>query len=244
MGALKYYNSTTSQWEYIEDNRISPVSFVYNEIPAGDRDGSNPIFTLSKSYLPGTTNVYVNGLLQRLGIDYSEPNPSAGIIILGPAPNVDDDIRITYQHSPISSGNADTLDGYHANATATPNNIPVLDSTGKLTTSMMPTDVVGYMNRQWNNMTSSRAINTNYTNDKSYSIDVSINADIARSTLYRQINFEIDGVIIAAIYLEGTRTDFRCINTLNVTVPAGKTYKAGVPTGSGPISIYRWAELS
>jgi hypothetical protein len=46
------------------------VNEVYNEEPVGELNGENKIFILKSSPIEGSEKVYVNGLLQRSGIDY------------------------------------------------------------------------------------------------------------------------------------------------------------------------------
>ena len=48
--------------------------------PLESPNGTLKTFTLSFGYLAGTTEVYLNGLLQRLGVDYVESDPTAGQI--------------------------------------------------------------------------------------------------------------------------------------------------------------------
>jgi hypothetical protein len=51
---------------------------VFNETPAGALNGVNMTFTLSHSFIAGSTQVYLNGMRQRLGVgwDYTESAPN------------------------------------------------------------------------------------------------------------------------------------------------------------------------
>lgn len=57
-------------------------------------DGARVQFTLPHSYLAGTTEVYLNGLLQRPRYEYLETSPSLGIITFIVAPFADDTLWV------------------------------------------------------------------------------------------------------------------------------------------------------
>jgi hypothetical protein len=59
------------------------------------------------------------------------------------APTTGDNIIVNYQFVSSVSGNADTLDGFHANSTPTANNILPLDSNAKVPVSAMYTSGSG-----------------------------------------------------------------------------------------------------
>lgn len=107
-------------------------SLITDETPAGTKDGTNKVFTSARAYVGGSLEVYVNGVKQGRGTHFVETTPSSGTFTFDEAPVSTDIISVNYQYSVAASGNSDTVDGYHANATATPNNIPVLDSNGIL----------------------------------------------------------------------------------------------------------------
>jgi len=71
------------------------------------------------------------------GADYTETDNNT--ITFVTAPITDSVLLVTYQHTVSTTGNADTVDGYHANATPTANNIPVLDSNALLPVVALPT---------------------------------------------------------------------------------------------------------
>lgn len=58
------------------------------EVPAGAVDGGNTTFTTSVPYQPGTTAVFLNGLLLRPDLDdgWLETDPTTGVIDLKEAP--------------------------------------------------------------------------------------------------------------------------------------------------------------
>ncbi len=114
-------------------------SFVANETPSGTINGSNATFTTSVAYIGGSLEVYVNGIRQIPTTHFTETTPASGIFTLGDAPLTGDLVSVSYQKISSVTGNADTVDGYHANATPTANTIPVLDSNG-----LMPNSTINY----------------------------------------------------------------------------------------------------
>lgn len=72
------------------------ASFVDSEIPGGDIDGINLIFTTAVPYISGSTHLYLNGLRQRKGgFDYTESG--VGTITMIEAPRVGDTLLIDYR---------------------------------------------------------------------------------------------------------------------------------------------------
>lgn len=90
-------------------------SSIVQETPSGSINSSNKIFTtLLGKYVPNSLEVYLNGLLQSRTTDYAETTPGSGIFTFVTAPVTGDDLRVGYQYATGASGNADTLDGLHA----------------------------------------------------------------------------------------------------------------------------------
>jgi hypothetical protein len=60
------------------------------EVPSGTIDGVNTTFTVSTPYQPGSSAVFINGMLMREDLvdGWYETNPAAGIIDLKEAPRV------------------------------------------------------------------------------------------------------------------------------------------------------------
>lgn len=58
------------------------------EVPAGLVNGVNTVFTVSMPYGPGTTAVFINGMLMERSLDdgWFETNPGAGVVTLKEAP--------------------------------------------------------------------------------------------------------------------------------------------------------------
>lgn len=113
-------------------------SSISDETPAGTVNGSTTAFTTARAYIAGSLQVFINGVKQKSGTHFTETTPASGIFTMGDAPLTGDDIMVNYQYIQSVYGNADTVDGYHANATPTASQIPVLDSNG-----LMPTATLG-----------------------------------------------------------------------------------------------------
>lgn len=75
----------------------SPASRVVGEVPDGTKDGVNAIFTTANAFYLGTTEVYVNGLREQLGMGYTETAPN--VLVLSFVPSPDDDIVVSYVRS-------------------------------------------------------------------------------------------------------------------------------------------------
>lgn len=85
--------SRTSVGQVAGNNTTAAVNgaegrFSFRESP----DGSATDFSIPFGYYAGTTQVYMNGLLQRPSIEYQEVDPGAGIIRFLEAPESDDSL--------------------------------------------------------------------------------------------------------------------------------------------------------
>jgi hypothetical protein len=74
--------------DYQEGNIITNVALI------GTLNGINTIFTTPSPFTPGSTNVFKNGILQQLGIDYVESGTST--IVFAVPPLVSDILIIDY----------------------------------------------------------------------------------------------------------------------------------------------------
>jgi hypothetical protein len=73
----------------------SSVQFVHNETPAGTIDGDNKVFTTAFSFISNSTQLFLNGIRQKLGaFDYTETGASQ--ITFVHAPQVGDHLVIDY----------------------------------------------------------------------------------------------------------------------------------------------------
>lgn len=104
-------------------------SLVYKETPSGTKNGTNTTFTTANAYIAGTLQVFRNGLGE--GTLVTETDPATGEFDID-APQSTDDLWVAYQHNVSTTGNADTLDGYHASTTPMASTIPVVDGDGDL----------------------------------------------------------------------------------------------------------------
>lgn len=105
------------------------TSFINNEIPSGTINGSNTSFTLAYTPVSGSLRIERDGQAIYETDDWTLSGTTLTFVT---APATGSKLRAFYQKSLSVAGNADTLDGYHANATPTASNIPVLDSKAQL----------------------------------------------------------------------------------------------------------------
>lgn len=111
-------------------------SLLQDETPTGTVNGSNTAFTTARPYIANTLEVFINGVKQKRGTHFTETTPTSGMFTMGDAPLTGDDIMVNYQFVQSSYGNADTVDGIHANVTPTANTLLPLDSNGLLPASV------------------------------------------------------------------------------------------------------------
>lgn len=81
-------NMGNGSYGYIEYIRFyEPCSSSTNSFLTGAScesfDGGGAEFALSRGYLPLTTRVYIDGLLQRRGVEYTETSPALGTVTFG-----------------------------------------------------------------------------------------------------------------------------------------------------------------
>src|SRR4051812_24017041 len=67
---------------------------MFNEVPAGTKDGVNTVFTTANAYVGGTTAVYLNGLREFVGEGYIESAPNT--IVLSDPPSTIDKLTVDY----------------------------------------------------------------------------------------------------------------------------------------------------
>lgn len=104
-------------------------SIISDETPTGSVNGSNTSFTVLRgSYISTSLEVFINGLKQIRGTDYTETTPGSGIFTMAVAPLTGDALRVNYQFNLAPSSNADTVDGFHASQTPVAGVVPATDS--------------------------------------------------------------------------------------------------------------------
>lgn len=70
--------------------------FVFHEVPAGDQDQSNRIFTTAHLFEPSSLQVFVNGAEQMIGITYIEGSDQQSFEFISYAPDALDVIFVNY----------------------------------------------------------------------------------------------------------------------------------------------------
>lgn len=100
--------------QYVDGKTLGSNAFTFNETPTGLVDGSNTIFTTATAYIGLSLEVYINGLQQNRTNDYAETTPGSGVFTFVVAPLTGDAVRVSYQYTNATTGNADTVDGKHA----------------------------------------------------------------------------------------------------------------------------------
>jgi hypothetical protein len=104
------YTDSRFLWKFLRDRNTATASILVNTsnnnstqtttgaygqfTPLNNPDGVETTFSLPFSYIAGTTQVYLNGLLQRPGYEYVETTPGSGEITFNVAPLADDVIWI------------------------------------------------------------------------------------------------------------------------------------------------------
>ena len=73
----------------------SSGSFVIGETPTGAINGSNATFTTLHNFVPETVQVFINGVSQTEGVDYTTSGST--VINLSVSPIVGDYIRVNYK---------------------------------------------------------------------------------------------------------------------------------------------------
>ena len=104
-------------------------SFVTTETPSGTINGSNVTFTLANTPVAGTLQIARDG--QAL-YETNDWTLSGATVTMVSAPVTGSVLRASYQITTGTSGNADTLDTFHAAAQPTANMIPVHNASGVL----------------------------------------------------------------------------------------------------------------
>lgn len=117
-GAMAYATDTNELGTYDGASwvwgNLGSTSIVTNDVPSGLVNGSNTIFTFDP-FVGGSLLLYRDGqLMTPNGADYTETTPASGIVTFVTAPATSSVILGTYQSAISTTGNADTLDGYHA----------------------------------------------------------------------------------------------------------------------------------
>ena len=94
---LQNQNRVTLQTQAVVTDSSTTTTFgaTYSGVPTPATDGAQTVFTIPFGYISSTTNVYLNGLQQRLGTDYTESDNVAGEITMTCAPLSTDNLAVT-----------------------------------------------------------------------------------------------------------------------------------------------------
>lgn len=124
---LADYATSTAQF-----TSPTTIGFRTNEAVSGTINGTNKVFTTIAPYMPGTLEVWVNGLKQIPVTHYVETTPTSGIFTFDDAPLTGDNIIVNYSNSlSFALGDADTVDTFHASPVAAANSILPLNASAK-----------------------------------------------------------------------------------------------------------------
>jgi hypothetical protein len=131
---------TTNTTRFVQGSN----SIIVQETPTGTVNGSTTLFTVLQSkYVANSLEVFINGIQQTKTTDYTETSPGSGTFTFTTAPATGQVVKVSYQFATGASGNADTVDGFHASSTPTAGNILPLDGNGKLPASVLNTTAIG-----------------------------------------------------------------------------------------------------
>ncbi len=81
----------------VVDNTSTSAAYgsLYSGVPSPAPDNTTTVFTIPFGYITGTTQVYLNGLIQRLGTDYTESDEEAGQFTMTSAPLTTDNLIVS-----------------------------------------------------------------------------------------------------------------------------------------------------
>lgn len=211
-------------------------SLITDETPAGSVNSLNTAFTTANAYIPGSLQVFVNGMKQKRGTHFTESSPGTGGFTISDAPTTGDDVMVSYQFVQSTTGNADTVDGIHASSTATANQILPLNGSSKYPVSVLPS---GSLVRLGQNSHAGSTLTTSYVTHATVTatssggiVEAKFEARVGNgnSGAVRDFTARVtcDGVAITpssmnyiSLYLSGSTTYLSYTYTFNSTPAAG-----------------------
>lgn len=107
---------------------VGTNSTLTDETPSGSVNSSNTSFSAARAYIAGSLEVYLGGIKQRRGTDFTETTPTSGVFTMTTAPTTGQSIRINYLFNLNPSSNADTVDGIHASTSPIANQLLALNT--------------------------------------------------------------------------------------------------------------------
>ena len=102
---------------------------------------------------------------------------------------------------------------------------------------VMAQNAIG-VNQTWQEMTASRAVNTDYINDTGRPIQVIVSLSEGSNSTYIQANLMVDGLGVSNI--KRAKSSYSLIE-VQAIVPSGSTYRVSNVTNRGVLSA--WFEL-
>lgn len=149
----------------------------YKQVVSGAKNNVNITFTTPTPYMGSTLQVFRNGINE--GSLVTETDPTTGTFTMDAAMSTDD-LQASYQSVNSVSGNADTVDGYHASATPTANMIPVLDASAMIPVAMLSSAIATDANG-WSDYGLFYLKRYSHTNATAISANASIYVDTSSS---------------------------------------------------------------
>lgn len=235
-------------------NNVGTNSLVTVETPTGLVNGSNTSYTTARAYIGGSLEVYLNGLKQARGTDYTETTPGSGIFTMATAPPTGYTIFVDYQFNLNPASNADTVDGIHANTTPIANTLLALDSNATIPQTVVQTGVLAYVplitsfsgsgaaTQQVTGLTATVTIPTLPTGGR---IRVTAQATVISGTGGDVFSIW-DGTVGSGTQLNqvnGQTGNGSLVQAITNPAAGSKTYNVGVSCGSGTVGISAGATI-
>ena len=206
-------------------------SFVRKQAVAGTINGVNKDFVTAAAYVGGTLEVFVNGVRQKIA-DVTETNPGAGMFTLDTAPlstPLAANVEVAYMTGGIASGNADTVDSFHASQTPTPNTIPVTNANGGIPASFIDWSTFA------NNIKMGANTATSTPGNGTFNLDAS----------GAKVTFTVATACVAFVTVDigyGSTTDFEFLPRIylnGTNVVTGSYHASASGAGSANRAVYR-----
>jgi hypothetical protein len=180
---------------------VGTNSNIVDETPTGTINSSNTAFTASRAFIGGSLVVYLNGVRQTHTSDYTETTPASGTFAMVTAPVTGDVLRIDYQYNLNPSSNADTVDGIHANTTATGGQLYPLNSNAKISSGTI--EASGNIQSTTLSGAAFTTTSTSYTDYTSLSVTITTSANTSGKVLLSLyigwVDSTVDNLVYAAI---------------------------------------------
>lgn len=141
-------NGAAVRVSYFKGSSNPINNMVWSSTPGGTINGTNLAFTTTDAFIAGTLIVFegtsTTDQMERLipGVHYTEDTSLTGFTFTaGNAPPTGSILRAQYARADFATNNADSVDGFHASATATANTLLPLNSSSQLPASVTGSSV-------------------------------------------------------------------------------------------------------